>query len=336
MKAFQFEKYGKDSELKVAEVDMPKLGETDVMIEVHAAGVNVIDAKLMHGDFKAIIPQELPLTLGNDLAGIVIAAGGGVTKFAVGDEVYASPNQKRIGTFAEYIAVNEKDVARKPKNLSMEEAASLPLVALTAWQSLVEGGSLETGQKVLIQAGSGGVGTIAIQLAKHLGATVATTTGARNIDLVKQLGADIAIDYKTTDFEEVLEEYDLVLHSQGAKTLEKSLRILRPGGKLISISGPPDMEFAKDSGLPFPLPLVIKGLSFKAERQAKKLKVGYSFLLMRADGKQLQEITKLIEAGVIKPVIDTVYPFAETPKALAYVEAGRSTGKVVISVKQSN
>ncbi|MFZ1301281.1 MAG: NADP-dependent oxidoreductase [Candidatus Microsaccharimonas sp.] len=333
MKAYQFEKYGKDAELKLAEVETPTLDKSDVMVEVHSAGVNVIDVKLMHGDFKAIIPQELPLTLGDDLAGIVTAKGDDVTRFAVGDEVYASPDQKRIGTFAEYIAVNENDVALKPKNITMEEASSLPLVALTAWQVLVERGNLEAGQKVFIQAGSGGVGTIAIQLAKHLGATVATTTGARNIDLVKQLGADIAIDYKTTDFEEVLEDYDLVLHSQDAKTLEKSLRILKAGGKLISISGPPDVEFAKSAGLPLPIQIAVRGLSFKAKKQAKKLGVDYSFLLMRAQGEHLQKIAELVEAGAIKPVIDTVYPFSETPKALAQVEAGRSTGKVVISNK---
>lgn len=333
MKAFQFKKYGKDAKLAVAEIEKPQLGKADVMIEIHAAAVNVIDVKLMHGDFKAIIPQKLPLTLGDDLAGIVIATGDTVTKFAVGDEVYASPDRKRIGTFAEYIAVDQNDIAKKPKNLTMEEAASVPLVALTAWQALVERGKVQAGQKVFIQAGSGGVGTIAIQLAKHLGATVATTTSARNIELVKQLGADIAIDYKTTDFEEILEEYDVVLHSQDAVTLQKSLRILKPGGKLISISGPPDVEFTKSADLPFPLQLVVRILSFKAKRQAKKLGVHYSFLLMSASGEQLQKITALIETGVIKPVIDTVYPFAETPKALAHVEAGRSTGKVVISIK---
>lgn len=333
MKAFQFEKYGKDSELKLAEIDTPQLGDADVMVEVRAAGVNVIDVKLMHGDFKAVLPQKLPLVLGADLAGVVTATGKNVTKFKAGDEVYASPDQKRIGTFAEYIAVNEHDIAKKPKNLTMEEAASVPLVALTAWQALVERGGLKAGQKVFIQAGSGGVGTIAIQLAKHLGATVATTTGARNIELVKQLGADIAIDYRSTDFEEVLKDYDLVLHSQDPQTLQKSLRVLKPGGKLISISGPPDVEFAKAAGLPFLLQLVVRGLSFKAKRLARQRGVDYSFLLMRAEGEQLQEIAKLIEAGLIKPVIDTVYPFAETPQALAQVAAGRSTGKVVIAVR---
>ena len=151
----------------------------------------------------------------------------------------------RIGTFAEFIAVNEDDVALKPKNLTMEEAASIPLVGLTAWQALVEKANLKKGQKVFIQAGSGGVGTFAIQLAKHLGATVATTTSTANVELVKSLGADVVIDYKTQDFEDVLRDYDVVLNSQGGKTLEKSLRVLKPGGKLISISGPPDPEFAQ-------------------------------------------------------------------------------------------
>lgn len=333
MKAFQFEKYVKDAELKLTERAVPVVGVSDVLIEIHAAGVNVVDAKIMHGDFKAINPQTLPLIMGHDLAGVVTAIGTGVTKFSVGDGVYASPRQSRIGTFAEYIAVDESDVTLKPKNLSMVEAASLPLVALTAWQALVERANLKAGQKVFIQAGSGGVGTIAIQLAKHLGVTVATTTGARNIELVKQLGADVVIDYKTTDFEDVLEGYDVVLHSQDSGTLEKSLRILKPGGTIVSISGPPDVAFAKNAGLPLPLQLAMKALSFKAKKQAKKLGVHYSFLLMRAHGAQLNELTRLAEAGVIKPVIDTVYPFSETPNALAQVEAGRSTGKVVIAIK---
>jgi alcohol dehydrogenase len=333
MKAFSISKYGKDSDLKQTTLPKPEINGSQLLVEIHAAGVNVLDAKLKHGNFKAVIPYDLPLILGNDLAGVVKAVGVDVADFQVGDEVYARPDQAHIGTFAEYISVDVQDVALKPNKLTMVEAASLPLVALTAWQALVEIGQLQPGQKVFIQAGSGGVGTVAIQLAKHLGAEVATTTSARNEELVRRLGADVIIDYKTQDFESVLHDYDLVLHSQDMKTLEKSLRILKRGGKLISISGPPDPEFAKAAGLSLPLRLVIKGLSLKVRQKAKKQGVDYSFLLMRAEGSQLQEITKLIDAGVITPVIDTIYPFTETPQALEHVESGRSAGKVVVSIK---
>jgi NADPH:quinone reductase-like Zn-dependent oxidoreductase len=229
--------------------------------------------------------------------------------------------------------MNEDDVALKPKNLRMEEAASIPLVGLTAWQALVEVGKVKPGQKVFIQAGSGGVGTFAIQLAKHLGATVATTTSAKNIELVKSLGADVNIDYKTQDFEKVLSGYDLVLNSQDPKTLEKSLRVLKPGGQLISISGPPDPAFAKKLGLNLFLKLVVRLLSRGVRKKAKGLGIRYSFLFMRAQGQQLRGITSLIESGVIRPVVDKVFPFEKTGDALAYVETGRAKGKVVITVR---
>ncbi len=259
--------------------------------------------------------------------------GSRASRFKVGDEVYARPRDHRVGTFAEFIAINEADVALKPKNLSMTEAASIPLVGLTAWQALVEVGKVKPGQKVFIQAGSGGVGTLAIQLAKHLGATVATTTSAKNAELVKSLGADVVIDYKTQDFEKVLSGYDLVLNSQDPKTLDKSLGVLKPGGQLISISGPPDPAFAKEAGLNLFLKLIMRLLSRGVRKKAERLGLRYSFLFMRAQGQQLSEITSLIEAGVIRPVVDKVFPFENTGDALAYVETGRAKGKVVIAVQ---
>jgi NADPH:quinone reductase-like Zn-dependent oxidoreductase len=215
----------------------------------------------------------------------------------------------------------------------MEEAASIPLVGLTAWQALVEVGKMKPGQKVFIQAGSGGVGTFAIQLAKHLGVTVATTTSAKNAELVKSLGADVVIDYQKQDFEKILSGYDLVLNSQDAKTLEKSLAVLKPGGQLISISGPPDPAFAKQLGLNLFLKLAMRLLSRKVRKKAKGLSISYSFLFMRAQGQQLSEITSLIESGVIRPVVDKVFPFEKTGDALAYVETGRAKGKVVIRMQ---
>jgi alcohol dehydrogenase len=264
---------------------------------------------------------------------VVVKVGSLVRQFKAGDEVYARVDDLHLGTFAEFVAVKEASLALKPKSLSMEEAASVPLVALTAWQALVERAKLKKGQKVFIQAGSGGVGTIAIQLAKHLGATVATTTSAGNIELVRRLGADVVIDYKTQDFEQVLRDYDVVLNSQDGKTLEKSLRVLKAGGRLISISGPPDPAFAEVSGAPGFVKLVMRLLSAGIRRRSKARDVLYSFLFMRADGTQLREITRLLDAGVLRPVLDRVVPFERTNEAMAYVEAGRAKGKVVIKMR---
>ena len=333
MKAFIVERYGKKEKLHLTEISEPTLKENEVLVQVYSTGVNLLDSKIRDGEFKLFLPYKTPFINGHDLAGVITKVGAKVSKFKIGDEVYSRPTDFRIGTFAEYIAVNENDLAFKPKNLTMGEAASIPLVGLTAWQALVEKSNLKKGQKVFIQAGSGGVGTFAIQLAKHLGAFVATTTSPANIDLVKSLGADLVIDYKTQDFETILKDYDVVLNSQDTKTLEKSLRVLKTGGKVISISGPPDVEFANEIGLSWFLQTVIRLLSFGIKKKAKKLHVNFSFLFMRAEGKQLSEITKLIEAGVIRPIVDKVFPFEQTNEALAYVEAGRSKGKVVIKVK---
>lgn len=333
MKAFLLNRYGKKEKLQLTETVEPLVKPTDVLVQVHAAGVNLLDSKIRNGEFKMILPYKTPFVLGHDVSGVVTKVGTKVTQFKIGDEVYARPGDHRIGAFAECIAMNEKDVALKPKNLSMEEAASLPLVSLTAWQALVEKADLKSGQKVFIQAGSGGVGTIAIQLAKQLGATVATTTSAVNIALVKSLGADIVIDYKKEDFAEILENYDVVLNSQDAKTLGKSLKILKPGGKLISISGPPDPAFAREIGAPWFVKLIIQLLSSRVRKKAKRLGVDYSFLFMRAQGEQLSQLTKLLESGVIKPVVDKIFPFEQTNEAMSYVETGRARGKVVVKVR---
>jgi NADPH:quinone reductase-like Zn-dependent oxidoreductase len=333
MRAFIVNRYGKKEKLHLTELANPVVKENDVLIQIHAAGVNAIDSKTRNGEFKLVVPYKPPFVLGHDAAGVVLIVGAGVTKFKVGDEVYARPKDYRIGTFAERISIDEHDVAIKPKNLSMEEAASIPLVGLTVWQALIEKANLKKDQKVFIQAGSGGVGTFAIQLAKHLGATVATTTSAANIDLVKRLGADVVIDYRKEDFETLLKGYDVVLHSQDEQTLQKSLRVLKPGGKLISITGPPDSEFAEQIGAAWYIKLIMKLLSAGVKKTAKRLGVSYSFLLMRAQGEQLSHITELIESRVIKPVIDKVFPFEQTNEAMSYLEAGRAKGKVIVKVR---
>lgn len=333
MKAFIIDKYKSKDGGKIRQMPVPELKADEVLVEVHAAGINLLDSKIRNGEFKLILPYKTPFILGHDVAGVVTKVGARVQQFKVGDEVYSRPADHRIGTFADFIAINEADVALKPNKLSMEEAASIPLVGLTAWQALIEKGRLKKGQKVFIQAGSGGVGTFAIQLAKYLGATVATTTSAANVELVKKLGVDIVIDYKKDDFESVLQGYDLVLNSQDEKTLKKSLNVLKPGGKLISISGPPDPDFAEEIGAPWYVKLIMRLLSLGVRKKAKQLRVGFSFLFMKANGSQLKEITALISSGAITPVVDKVFPFESIKDALSYVESGRAKGKVVVKMK---
>jgi NADPH:quinone reductase-like Zn-dependent oxidoreductase len=333
VKAFILDRYKKKGVLRFGDMPEPALQDDDVLVEIHAAGLNLLDSKIRDGEFKLILPYRPPFILGHDVAGTVVRVGSKVRQFKPGDEVYARPRDSRVGTFAEFIALNEADVALKPKSLTMEEAASIPLVGLTAWQVLVERAKLKKGQKVLIHAGSGGVGTFAIQLAKHLGATVATTTSTANIELVKSLGADVVVDYKKEDFAKVGSGYDIVLNSLDKETLEKSLIVLKPGGKLISISGPPDVAFAKEIGANWFLQQVMRLLSFGIRRKARRHRVSYSFLFMRANGQQLSQITALIEAGDIRPVMDRVFPFQATNEALTYIEAGRSKGKVVVTIR---
>ena len=330
MKAYLVKGYKRPME--AGDASEPTVGDHDVLVDIGAAGVNLLDAKIRDGEFKLALPYKAPFVLGHDLAGVVTHVGSAVTRFGVGDEVYGRVRDGRIGTFAERIAVHEDDLATKPAGLSMTEAACVPLVALTAWQALVERANLQPGQKVLIHAGSGGVGTYAIQLAKHLGATVATTTGTSNVEWVRDLGADVVIDYRTQDFERVVHDYDVVLDSQGEDTLAKSLRILKPGGIAVGIAGPPDPDFARQLGLRSPLRLVMALLSWTTRRAARRQGVRYSFLFMRASGAQLDEITKLIDSASLRPIVDQTYPFDEAPLALAHVEGGRTKGKVVITM----
>lgn len=329
MRAFVFDSYGQS--VHEADVPEPTVGDHDVLVRITAAGLNQLDEKIREGEFKAILPYKTPLTLGHDLTGTVIRTGSKVQGFTPGDTVYGRARDGRIGTFAERISIDEADLALVPTTITAIEVASLPLVALTAWQALVIRGNLQPGQKVLIHAGAGGVGSIAIQLAKHLGAHVATTASSRNADFVRALGADEVIDYRSQDFEKQLSGYDLVLDSLGGENLEKSLRILRPGGTAIGISGPPDPAFAKRVGLNPLLRLAIGVLSRKIRAQAKKLGVTYEFLFMSASGDQLREIASLVDDGILRPVVGSTFPFDETPSALAALASGGIRGKVVIT-----
>jgi NADPH:quinone reductase-like Zn-dependent oxidoreductase len=284
------------------------------------------------GEFKRLLRYRTPFVLGHDVAGVVTRVGAAVHGFQVGDEVYSRPRDLRIGTFAEYIAIDQDDAAPKPASLTLHEAAAVPLVSLAAWQALVDRAHVQPGQKVLVHAGSGGLGSTVVQLASHLGATVATTASARNAELVRSLGADVVVDYAREDFAEVLSGYDVVLDSLGGANLERSLTVLKPGGTAIGVAGPPDAGFARQLGAPKPISVVMSVLSRKVRAQARKLGVDYSFLFMRADGARLRELAALYDAGHLRPVVDRTFAFDQTLEALAYVEQGRATGKVLITL----
>ena len=332
MKAAYINRYGNIDDVQLDGQSKPPITENDVLVKIHAASINPLDLRVLEGEFKAIQPVKFPFILGNDFAGTVVQVGANVKQFKAGDEVYAKTDQN--GAFAEYTVVHQSSLALKPQNISMELAASLPLVSLTAWQALVEIAKVQAGQKVLIHAGSGGVGSIAIQLAKHLGATVATTTSGKNAQWVKALGADIIIDYKTTDFEQELKDYDVVLDTQGGKILEKSLNVLKRGGRIISISGPPDREFAEAIHANWLLKCIIPLLSWSIRNKAKKKGITYSFLFMQPNGQQLSEISKLVESGNINPIVDKTYAFTEIKDAFQYVNTGRAKGKVVLKIAE--
>ena len=330
MKAWYIESYGGPEKLRFGDMPEPEMTPDDVLIDIRAASVNPIDWKMRSGMTRMILKQEFPLILGNDLAGVVVAAGSRVRGIAVGDAVYARPDKRQIGAFAERIAVQADEVAPMPAGLSFVEAASLPLVGLTCLQGLGDLAGLRAGQKVLIHAGAGGVGTFAIQYAKHLGAHVAATASAAKHGLLRDLGADELIDYRTQDFGALLEDCDVVLDSVGGDTLARSVRVLAPGGVIVSVSGPPGPEFAREWNLSLPLRVAVRLMSAGIRRRARSMGGRYRFFIMHASGVQLREIARLVESGAARPVVDRVYGFGETDAAIAYAEAGHATGKVVI------
>lgn len=329
MKAFIIEAYKKEPTF--IDRPVPKVGNNEVLVKIHAASINPLDTKIRKGELKLLLHYDMPLTLGNDFAGTIIEVGKHVTKFRVGDEVYGRPRSNKIGSFAEYLSVHEDDIAIKPKNLSFEEAASVPLVGLTSYQALNDILNVKKNQKILIHAGSGGVGTFAIQLAKEMGAYVATTA-SEGSNLAKSLGADEVVNYKTEKFEEVIKNYDAVIDTIGGATLEKSFLTVKKGGKIVSIAGIPNGRFAKEMGLGSFKKIVFSIASAKLSSLEKKHDVEYTFLFMKHSGQQLQILAELLESGNIKPIIDRIFPFEEATKAINYVETGKSKGKVVLTI----
>jgi NADPH:quinone reductase-like Zn-dependent oxidoreductase len=333
MKALTFRRYGKSPEIGFADVPRPALKADELLVQVHAAGLNPIDNAIPTGAFKPVLHFQLPATLGSDLAGVVTEVGGRVTRFKPGDAVFASVFDLGTGSIAELTVVPESAAALQPANLDFVQAASIPMVGLTSWQALKERANLRAGQKVFIPAGSGGIGTFAIQLAKHLGARVGTTASTGNVELVRSLGADEVVDYRKEEFEKVLRGYDVVLGTLRGDAIERSIGILKPGGRIVSLVGPPDAAFARARRLNFFLAFVFGLLSRKIMRIARKREVTYSFFFVRPDGEQLAEIGELLKADRIRPVIDKVFPFEQAKDALAYLAQGRSKGKVVVKIK---
>lgn len=333
MKALTFKRYGKSPDIGFSEVPRPALRPDEMLVEVHAASVNPIDNMIPTGLFKAVVKFEMPATLGSDLAGVVVEVGSRVTRFKPGDEVFANIFDQGTGAIAEFAVVPESAAALKPANLDFVQAASIPMVGLTSWQSLRERVDLRAGQKVFIPAGSGGIGTFAIQLAKWLGARVGTTTSTGNVDLVRSLGADEVVDYKTHEFEAVLRGYDAVLGTVRGDAIEKAIGILKPRGKLVSLVGPLDVRFARARRLNLVLTAVFALMSRKIMRLARKQDVDYSFLFARPDGDQLAQIGALLQAQRIRPVIDRVFPFDQAQQALDYLALGRAKGKVVVQMR---
>lgn len=312
MKAIIIEQYGDANQLKEKDdIPVPEIKDNQVLVEMHATSINPIDWKLREGYLQEGVPFEFPIILGWDAAGVIKQVGKNVTSFQVGDEIFARPALTPNGTYAAYTAVDEKLLAMKPKNISFEEAAAVPLAGLTAWQCLVNFSEIKKGDRVLIHAGSGGVGSMAIQIAKSFGAYVASTASGENETFLKELGVDQFINYKEEDFEDVLQDYDIVVDTLGGEILNKSFHVLKEGGRLVSIAGQPDEKLAKQKGV----------------------KAG--FLWLEPDGGELSELGKLMEDGKLKSYIGHTFPLTENglKEAHRLSETHHAKGKIVIQIK---
>lgn len=331
MKAAYIDAYGKKQTLKTGDFPTPSTGPNDILVKTHAASVNPIDFKVRDGLVRMLRPYKFPLILGHDCAGEVFGVGANVKKFKVGDRIFSRPRGERIGTFAEFISIDQTEAALMPDNITYQEAAGLPLVGLTTWQALLDVAQLKRGQKILIHAGAGGVGTFAIQLAKHIGAEVWTTTSTRNVELVKSLGVDHVINYQNENFEEVVADLDVVFDTLGGDTLNKSLKVVKPGGWVVSISGMPDHRTGRDMNLNFAKTALLGLVGLATNLKAKIAGVHYRFVFMKPSGPQLEQIARLVSEGQIKPVTDRVFPLSEVQSAITYSESGKARGKIIIS-----
>jgi len=335
MKAATVPKYGVREPLIVQDFPVPSHSADELLVRVKAASINPIDWKVMEGKVKILLNYRPPFVLGNDGSGVVTQVGANVRGFKVGDEVYFRPGKKRAGgagTFAEYVAVVASDAAIKPSSITFEEAASLPLVGLTSWQALIDRANLQSGQKVLIHSGAGGVGTFAVQLARHKQAFIATTCSAANGDFVKNLGADQIVDYRKEKFDEVLKDFDVVFDTMGGDNALRSISVLKKGGVLVSVQGIPTPDVAKKYGRGALIQTLFSLLNRKLQGKARQSGVRYEYLFMDASGSQLEKIAGLVDSGIIRPIIDRVYPLEQIGEAFAYATLGHSRGKVVLRI----
>lgn len=334
MRALVLTRYGgPEATMLRDDVPEPTAGAGDVLVEVRASGLNPVDFKTRDGKLKIIRRYPLPAVMGNEIAGVVKAVGTGVTRFAPGDHVYARLDKDYMGGLAELAVANERLVAKMPATLSFEAAAAVPLAALTALQALRDELRLQRGQRLLVTGGAGGVGIFAIQIAKHLGATVATTASPRGEALVRRLGADIVVDYTRERFEDVLRDYDAVLDLTGGSDLARSFSAVRRGATVVSVAGIPEPETARrDLGRGGALAALFWLASFGIRHAAARHGARYRYLFMHPSGPDLEYIAGLIDAKAIEVVVDRVFPLAEAKAALAYLETGRAKGKVVVSL----
>jgi alcohol dehydrogenase len=332
MKAIYIEKFGSADVVRFGDLAVPVPAADELLVAIKYASVNPVDGKIRDGKLKALLRTNFPLTLGSDVAGVVHAIGRDVKKFRVGDEVNARLDKTKNGAFAQYCVVVEKYAALKPRSVSYAQAAALPLAGLTAWQALHELAQLQAGQKILIHAASGGVGHLALQLAKSIGAWVAVTASPRNFQWLKSLGADVLIDYKSERFEEKLSAYDVVFDTQGGDVLRRSFAVLKPGGVLVTVGGMPSLRVAKQEGMRRLLWPIIWLLNRPVEKRARRAGVRFEYLFMQPNGDQLGQLNRLVESGKLVPTIGREFALAHTEAALTYVDAGHARGKVLINV----
>lgn len=331
MRALVLTRYGGPETAELRDVPKPEPSRGEVLVRVHAAGLNPVDFKTREGKLRVVQRYRLPAVMGNEFTGVVEACGEGVTRFKPGERVFARVPKDRMGAFAEFAAVPEDVLAAMPATLDFDAAAAVPLAGLTALQALRDELDLRPGSHVFIPGGAGGVGTFAIQLAKWLGAHVTTTASPRGRALVKQLGADRVIDYTAERIADHARDMDGVLDLVGGDTLEQSFGLVKPGGKVVSVVATPEPETArKDLGRGLALAALFWLASFSLRAKAKRHGARYRFLFMHASGAELSELAALIDAGTLRPIVDRVFPFAEIGKAFAYLETGRAKGKVIV------
>jgi alcohol dehydrogenase len=333
MQAYVMTRYGDASAMQLRDVPEPTAGDGEVLIRVRAAGLNPVDYKVREGAMRLVQRLDLPQVAGSELAGVVEGAGAGVSRFAVGDRVFARVDKKKLGAYAPYAVVHETLVGRMPQSLDFADAAGLPLAGLTALQALRDELGVTAGDRVFISGGAGGVGTLAIQLAVWMGAEVATTASPRGEELVRSLGATTVVDYQKQNFKDVLSDYDGAFDLTGGQDLPDSFAILKWGAKTVSIAGLPEPANARadfDAG-----PLVAAALwvaGAKVRRQARQRGVDYRFLFMHPSGEDLDLLAGLVDTGELKPVTDQVFPFEQIADAFAHLEQGSAKGKVVVRI----